>query len=134
MSYLYLFFGTLPIVIIGDLLWLGVIAKSFYVTRLGHLMGPVVWPAALLFYLLYVVGIVYFVVLPQSTAGSTWATVAINGALLGFFAYGTYDLTNWATLKDWPVSVVILDMLWGACLTAFVSVVGFLLANHLFHG
>lgn len=96
---------TLAVFLAVDLLWLGVLARSFYQTHLGPLLSPVVnWPAALVFYLLYVVGILVFAVLP-GLAKDSLAVADGWGALFGFFTYATYDLTNLATLKDWPLRV-----------------------------
>ena len=80
-----------------------------------------------LFYLCYVVGIVHFAVLPAVNAG-TWVTALINGALLGLVAYGTYDMTNLATLKNWAVSVSVVDMIWGVSLTAVAACCGYCVA------
>jgi uncharacterized membrane protein len=99
-----------------DFLWLGVVAKSFYRDGIGHLMAPAPnLPAAAAFYLLYPVGLVVFAVLPS---GGDWLRALLLGALFGLFCYGTYDLTNLSVLKDWPVSVTLVDMAWGAVVSA----------------
>jgi len=91
---------TVPIFFIVDLVWLGVVAKSFYQKHLGYLMRPQVnWTAAILFYLLFIIGIVIFAVKPALEAQSGLRALAY-GALFGFFTYATYDLTNLATVKD----------------------------------
>lgn len=119
--YLKLYLLTIPIFFAIDLLWLGVVAKNLYQNNLSHLLSPAVnWPAALLFYFIYIVGIILFAVKPGLDEQSL-ATAAIWGALFGFFTYATYDLTNLATLKDWPIKVVILDIIWGALLCALVA-------------
>lgn len=114
-----------------DMLWLGLVAKNFYRSKLGHLMAEnVVWPAAIVFYLLYIAGIVYFAVNPALKAGN-WQLALLNGALLGGLCYATYDLTNMATLSKWPWEVVVVDILWGIVLTATVSVVAYFGSNAL---
>lgn len=113
----------------GDLLWLGVIMKDFYQTRLGHLLGgSVVWPAAIVFYLVYGLGVLYFAAYPAFTKQSLMFALG-TGALLGAFAYATYDLTNQATLKSWPTIVTIVDIAWGAFLTALVAGAGYYLLS-----
>ena len=108
-----------------DMLWLGVVAKDFYRNNLGHLLRPDVnWAAALIFYLLYVAGTLIFATMPALEKQSLLQAV-LQGALFGFFAYATYDLTNLATLKDWPLNVVLVDILWGAVLTATVAAASF---------
>ena len=108
-----------------DMLWLGVVAKNFYRNNLGHLLrADVNWAAALIFYLLYVAGVLIFAAMPALERQSLRQAVLL-GALFGFFAYATYDLTNLATLKDWPLNVVLVDILWGAVLTACVAAASF---------
>ena len=82
------------------------------------------WSAALLFYLIFIVGILFFAVLPALKSGQ-WQQAAIYGALFGFFTYATYDLTNLATLRDWPIKVVIIDIIWGIVLCGLVAVSSF---------
>ena len=89
-----------------DMLWLGVIAKEFYQKELQRFLSPQVnWSAALVFYFLYIGGILFFAVAPALESGSA-ARAAMLGALFGFFTYATYDLTNLATLDRWPLKVV----------------------------
>jgi len=108
-----------------DLVWLGVVAADFYQRHLGHLMREdVVWPAALVFYALYIVGILVFAVLPGLEAGSLGRTVAL-GAFLGLFAYATFDLTCMALFRDFPGVVVAVDLAWGTVLTGTVAAAGF---------
>lgn len=114
-----------------DLVWLGVVAQKFYQNQIGFLLNPKVnWPAAISFYLLYIVGLVYFVVRPALIQGS-WQTALFTGAFFGFVTYATYDLTNLATLKDWPLLVTLVDLLWGTTLGASVSTVTYLIVNAL---
>jgi uncharacterized membrane protein len=112
---------TLVIFFAIDLVWLGVVAKNFYRQHIGHLLGAEVnWGAAVLFYLVYIAGIVVFAVKPALDAGSA-ARALTHGALFGFIAYATYDLTNQATMRDWPVLVTVVDLAWGSVLTATVA-------------
>lgn len=114
-----------------DGVWLGAVARNLYGKYLGYLLAPkTVWPAAILFYLLYVVGVLVFAVLPGLQAGSL-GRAALLGALLGLIAYATYDLTNLATVKEWPVLITVVDLVWGTALTAAVSAVGFLIGRWL---
>lgn len=106
-----------------DALWLGIIAKGFYKQQIGFLMRTNInVPVALLFYVLFAMGIVILVVMPAIESGSLTRAIFL-GALLGFVAYAAYDLTNLATLKDWPIVVTLVDMAWGATLSAIVSAV-----------
>jgi uncharacterized membrane protein len=112
---------TLPIFFAIDLVWLGVVAKNFYRQHLGHLLSPQVnWTAAILFYLVFIAGIVFFAVRPALEVNSPLRALTY-GALFGFLAYATYDLTNQATLRDWPVLVTVVDLAWGAVLSASVA-------------
>ena len=114
-----------------DYVWLARLAKGFYIKRLGELLLPTPrFGIAALFYIVYVVGIVIFAVTPALREGSM-ATAALYGALFGFFAYATYDITNYATLRDWPLAVAIVDIAWGTVLTGLSAVVGYLAAEHL---
>lgn len=117
--------------LILDSIWLGVIAKDFYAETLGFLMREnIYWGAAAVFYALYLCGIVHFACLPAAKEGDLRKSV-INGALFGFIAYGTYDLTNYATIRDWPLNVVVYDMLWGAFITGTTALAGFMMAHRL---
>lgn len=118
-------YGAIAIVmLLLDLLWLGLIATPLYQQGIGHLMADEPrWAVALVFYAGYPVGLVLFAVLPQ--AGQTGVTRAgLLGALFGLIAYGTYDLTNLATLRDWPLGLSLLDMGWGALVSALSSAAG----------
>ena len=122
---------TLGVFLAVDLLWLGVVARGFYQTQLRPFLSPTVnWPAAFVFYLLYVIGILIFAVLPGLAADSL-AVAAGWGALFGFFTYATYELTNLATLKDWPLKVVLVDTVWGVTLCTAVASAGFLMGAWL---
>jgi uncharacterized membrane protein len=107
-----------------DGLWLGLLAKDFYQQGIGHLMATSPrWLPALLFYGLYPIGLLYFAVLPQSQdAGLVQAL--LRGALFGLFSYGTYDLSNLATLKDWPALVSVVDVAWGTLASCLATLGG----------
>ena len=117
-KYVSAYVGTAVAMVALDMLWLVVIAKPLYQQGIGHLMAdkPQVGVAAL-FYLLYAVGVVIFAVSPQHD-GSSWLTTLVMGALFGFFAYATYDLTNLATLRGWPWQLSLIDMGWGTVVSA----------------
>ena len=119
--FLKLFFLALPTFLVIDLLWLGVLARSFYQAQLGPLMRPDVnWAAALAFYVIFVAGIVVLAVWPAVTSESMKQAFAL-GALLGLVAYAAYDLTNLATLEGFPLTMVLVDLVWGTLLTSAVS-------------
>ena len=122
MQFLSLYALAIPVFFVLDMLWLGVVARDFYQARLAHLMGEVQWGAAILFYLIFLVGLTFFAIWPNVNAAHLWQPF-LYGALFGFFTYATYDLTNLATLRDWPLSVVIVDMLWGTVLGGTVATV-----------
>ena len=107
-----------------DVVWLGLVAKPLYMQGIGHLMtAQPRWAVALLFYTLYSVGLMIFCVLPQAALPGPWKA-ALYGALFGLCAYGTYDLTNLITLRGWPVGLSILDMAWGAFISAVSAAAG----------
>ncbi|PKK93127.1 MAG: DUF2177 domain-containing protein [Tenericutes bacterium HGW-Tenericutes-6] len=115
-----------------DLLWLGIIAKDIYKKYLGHLMSTEVnWIAAIIFYLLFIGGLVFFVIMPAVEAGSIGKAL-LYGALFGFITYATYDLTNLATLKDWPIQITLIDLTWGTFLGTSVSLLSYLFYNLIF--
>lgn len=114
-----------------DLIWLGVVARSFYQAQIGHLMrANVNWPAAIVFYLVFVSGIVVLVVWPAVEQQSL-ARAVMLGALFGLVTYAAYDLTNLATLEGFPLTVALVDLAWGAVLCATVSAVTFLASSRL---
>ena len=112
-----------------DFLWLGFVAKGYYQSQLGALLldKPNI-PVAVLFYALYVVGVLVFAVLPALDAGH-WSRALLHGALFGFFAYATYDLTNLATLNGWSAGVAMLDLGWGTLVTGVSATAGYLVAR-----
>ncbi|MEI6510433.1 MAG: DUF2177 family protein [Candidatus Uhrbacteria bacterium] len=114
-----------------DMLWLGVVSKDFYRARIGALMKPDVnWVAAVIFYLIFVFGLVTFVIKPALEKGD-WTRALLLGALFGLVSYATYDLTNLAVAKDWPLSVTLVDLAWGAVLASSVSTVTYLVAKKI---
>lgn len=132
MTFLKLYVISFVVFFIIDLFWLGIIAKNLYQRQIGHLLKPNVnWIAAILFYLVFIVGLVVFVLLPSVAKGDLWQTVLL-GALFGFISYATYDLTNLATLKDWPLQVTLIDLAWGTFLGASTSTVAHLLYRLIF--
>jgi len=114
-----------------DMLWLGVIAKTIYQKYLGNfLTDNVNWTAAIIFYFIFVAGISIFAIYPAVNKGSVYHALYM-GALFGFFTYATYDLTNLATLKGWPLPIVIIDIIWGSVLSAIVSLSGYCIVKWL---
>jgi uncharacterized membrane protein len=117
----WLYLATVPVFFAVDIVWLNFVAKNFYRERLGALLlDQFNLPVGLAFYLLYIVGIIVFAVLPGVEKGSVVETLW-RGALLGLVAYGTYDLTNLSTLKDWSPAITVVDMVWGTVLTGTVA-------------
>jgi uncharacterized membrane protein len=130
-NWLKLYFLTVPVFFAVDLFWLGFLAKDFYHDRLAPWLSPSLnWPAAILFYLLFIVGILYFAVAPALAQGSLGRAVT-NGLLFGFFTYMTYELTNLATLSHWPMQVVLIDTGWGMALCAGVAALSYLVGRWL---
>lgn len=119
--YIKLFLIALPVFFAIDMAWLGLIAKDFYQNQIGFLMTPNInWLAAIIFYLIFIAGLVVFVITPAVKKGS-WTHALLFGALFGLVTYAPYDLTNLATLKDWPLLVTMVDLAWGMTLGAIVS-------------
>jgi uncharacterized membrane protein len=131
-QFVYLYLLTIPAFFIIDMVWLGLVSTKFYQSQIGFLLGPVNWTAAIVFYLLYIIGIIIFAVSPALEAQSLSKAI-ILGALFGFFAYATYDMTNLATIKDWPILVSIVDMIWGTVLTSSVAAISYLIGKALFY-
>jgi len=128
---LKLYFITLFVFLGIDSLWLGLVAPEFYRAQIGHLMAETAnLAAAGTFYLLFIGGLVYFVVEPALRVG-TVRDALMRGILFGLVTYATYDLTNLATLRDWPLLLTIVDMTWGTALTAATSVVSVWVAKRL---
>lgn len=115
-----------------DSVWLGLAAPKFYKDNIGHLMAKKPnFTAAGLFYILFVAGLVYFVIQP-AVSGTSWQEALINGAFFGLLTYGTYDLTSQAVIKDWPWRVTAADLAWGTTVTSAVSIISYGLYQLLF--
>ena len=122
---------SVPVFFAVDMIWLGVIARGFYRKALEPLLTPNInWTAAIVFYFLFLVGILVFALLPGLKKQSFVYTVSM-AALFGFIAYATYDLTNLATLRDWPLLMSLVDMLWGAFLSASTAGVTYLIMTRI---
>lgn len=124
--YLILYFATLLTMAPLDFLFLGVLAKPFFQTQVGALLGSTNFVAAALFYLIYAAGVVIFV----TATAPDWKTAAIFGALLGFVAYATFDMTMMALIKGWTWPAAVFDLAWGTFVTALVSAISVLVAGH----
>jgi uncharacterized membrane protein len=126
-----LYLITLAVFFLIDMVWLGIVAKGFYRKHLGPMLSPKVnWLAAVLFYLLFIVGLLVFAVRPALLRGRPVEALFL-GALLGLISYATYDLSNLATLKDWPLTVTVVDLVWGTVLGGSVSFVSALIGKGL---
>ena len=128
----FLYLLTLAIFFLIDMVWLVWVAKNFYRRQLGGMLGSKVnWAAAILFYLLFIAGLLFFVIAPALKVGGAMQALW-QGAFFGLIAYATYDLTNLATLKNWPLLVTIVDLAWGAVLGGAVSFCAALSGRWLF--
>lgn len=129
--YLKLYLATLVAFFAIDMVWLGLVARTFYRQHLGFIMAPSPnWVPAIVFYLLFVAGILIFVVLPGLKADSLGSTL-LRAALFGLVTYATYDLTNLATVRNWPLVVTVVDLIWGCVLSTVVSLASFLTGKWL---
>lgn len=129
MDYLKKFVISFGVFVVVDLAWLGVVAKSFYSNQLGPLMrDEIIWPVATLFYILFVIGLLYFAIEPGLKAKSSRLAVK-NGALYGFFTYMTYELTNYSVISNWPAGLVLVDIMWGVVLATVVSLFAYLILD-----
>lgn len=118
---------TFVVFLVIDMIWLGVIARDFYQNQVGHLLAERTnWAAALLFYALYIVGMLFFVIHPALSQAS-WREALFVGLAFGAVTYMTYDLTNLATLEGWPLPLAVVDILWGAFLGGSTSLVSYFL-------
>jgi uncharacterized membrane protein len=127
-QYVWVYLISVPVFFAIDMLWLGLVAQKFYQSQIGYLLGPVNWPVAIAFYLIFLVGLLIFVIAPAIESRSMMHAI-VFGALFGFFTYATYDLTNWATIRDWPMLVSLVDMVWGTVLSASVATVTYWIAT-----
>lgn len=120
-NYPVLYAITAGFFVLFDAIWLGLIAKSLYATELKGLMtNNVKWAAAALFYAVFIAGLIYFVIAPALKADSN-STLMLAAAFFGFVTYATYDLTNYATLKGFPLKIVVIDLIWGTVLSTAVA-------------
>jgi uncharacterized membrane protein len=124
--YVVLYLATLIVLVPIDFLFLGFVAKGFFSSQVGDMLGEIRLAPAILFYLLYVVGIVIFV---SGPTGATWQSTLPYGALFGIFCYATFELTSMSLLKHWTWPVVMLDVSWGAVVTAVSATLGLLITN-----
>ncbi len=125
-----LYFLTAVVFFAIDFTWLGYIAKDFYQEYLGHMLGEVNKKAAALFYTIYIGGIMIFAIMPAIEKKSL-SYAMVFGSLFGFYTYATYDLTNLATLIDWPLRIVVVDVIWGTFLCGTVSVFGYYVGKRI---
>jgi len=129
--FIKLFLIALPVFFVIDMVWLVLVAKKFYQDQIGFLMKPDInWLAAIIFYLLFIAGLVVFVISPAVLKHS-WVHALMFGALFGLITYATYDLTNLATLKDWPLLVTVVDLIWGTVLASSISLITYFIANKI---
>ena len=123
-----LYLATLVVLIPIDFLFLGLVAKGFFASQVGDMLGEIRLAPAILFYLLYIAGILVFV---SGSAAATSSSALLYGALFGFFCYMTFELTSLSLLKHWTWPVVLLDVSWGTIVTAVSSTLGLVIANWL---
>ena len=124
--YFILYLATLIVLIPIDFLFLGIVAKGFFASQVGDMLGEIRLAPAILFYLLYVAGVLIFV---SGQAGATWQSTLLYGGLFGFFCYATFELTSLSLLKHWTWPVVMVDVSWGTFVTAASSTIGLMIAN-----
>jgi uncharacterized membrane protein len=124
--FVVLYLATLIVLIPIDFLFLGLVAKGFFTAQVGDMLGEIRPAPAILFYLLYVAGILIFV---SGPAAATWQTTLLYGALFGLFCYATFELTSLSLLKHWTWPVVVVDVSWGVFMTAISSTLGLMIAN-----
>lgn len=126
------YFIALSVFFAIDMVWLGIISKNYYKQKLGFILSPEPnWAAGIIFYLIYIGGIMFFAINP-GLKEMCWQTALINAAVFGAMCYATYDLTNMATIAKWPVEIVIIDIIWGMVLTSSVSVITYFAVAKIF--
>ena len=131
MTYVASYIAALITFLATDMVWLGIMASRFYKPALGDIaVAGVNLPPAIVFYVIYPIGLVIFAITPALKSG-TMTTAAIYGALFGFFTYATYDLSNYATLRNWTLELTLVDMAWGTILGAVTSVVAFWIVSKI---
>lgn len=129
--FIKLYLIVLPVFLGIDMIWLTLIAKNFYAQQIGYLMAKK--PnliAALIFYLIFIAGLIIFVISP-ALEKKEWSSALFMGAFFGLITYATYDLTNLATIKNWPLVITIVDLIWGMVLSASVSVISYFIASKI---
>ena len=132
MKYFVAYLIVAVVFLVIDYFWLSYVMKDFFYDRVGHLMAEEVkMGVAAVFYLFFAIGIVLFCVAPALTAGS-WVMALGYGVIFGVMAYGAYDITNLATIKDWPMSIAVLDITWGGFITGVSSLVGYLAISKIY--
>lgn len=132
MNYVLSYLVTLVIFFAIDLLWLGIVARKYYDRYIGHLRAyRTNWPAAVIFYAVFIAGLLYFAINPALELDSI-KSAFILGAQFGFMTYFTYDMTNLATLKEWPVALSIVDIIWGTLLNSLTAGISFYIIKLLF--
>lgn len=132
MKYILHFILTIPIFFIIDLIWLGFLGRPLYKKYIGHLMTENVnWTAAIIFYLLFIIGILIIAVYPALKINKV-SYALLYGAFFGFFTYMTYELTNMAVIKDWSWQIVPIDIIWGTILCTLVSLTSFYIGKWIF--
>jgi uncharacterized membrane protein len=127
--FIKLYLIALPVFLAIDMVWLTVVAKNFYAKHLGYLMAKS--PnliAAFIFYLIFIAGLIFFVITPALDK-RMWMHALLAGAFFGLVTYATYDLTNLATVRDWPLIITVIDLIWGTVLSASVSVISYFIAR-----
>lgn len=131
MRYLMIYLITLVAFFLVDILWLGVVAKNLYKEEIGFIMkAKPNWVAAIIFYLIFILGLVFFVILPALESQSI-VEALLRGMFFGFVTYSTYDLTNLATLENWPIKITIIDLIWGTTLGGLVSTISYFFSSNL---
>lgn len=131
MNYVKSYVTTFTVFMVIDMIWIGIIARKLYRNQIGFLLkGDVNWVAAIGFYMLYIVGLLFFVLEPALVRGSA-SYALLAGMFFGLVTYATYDLTNLATLKGWPVPITFIDMAWGTSLGGLTSFVSYLVLTGL---
>lgn len=126
--FIKLYFIAFPVFLGIDMIWLTLVAKNFYAKQIGFLMAKNPnFLAALIFYLIFIAGLIVFVVTPALDKKS-WMSAILMGAFFGLVTYATYDLTNLATIKNWPLIITFVDLVWGMFVSATVSIITYLIA------
>ena len=132
LKFIQLYLVVLVSFFVIDMIWLGVIAKKFYKIQLGSMMAKKInWAAAIVFYLLYIMGLIFFVIYPALEQGR-WFYALWTGVFFGLICYATYDLSNLATLEGWPKAVTAADLVWGSVLSGVLAVIGFIYGQSIF--